>query len=135
MKTGGGVIGISQQTGALNGMSRQFFAVVHELGLMMGSQNPPVQEASDPPKEQLSVESWKDRDGFENVNAFLECLEVNLFMDKSGELVSLFSGIIAPRGVKDDLLLAYDKGQKVMVQFFEQDLLKNKVGFSMSCQD
>ena len=43
-------------------------------------------------------------------------------------LVSLCSGIIAPCGVKDDLLV-YDKGKKVMVQFFEQCLLKNGVVF------
>lgn len=45
------------------------------------------------------------------------------------ELVSLCSGITAPSEVKDDLLMAYDKGQEKMVEFFEQRLLSNDVDF------
>ena len=48
----------------------------------------------------MFCKSRKDQNDVQNVNAFLECLEVNPFMDESDELVSLCSGVIAPHGVK-----------------------------------
>ena len=50
--------------------------------------------------QQLSAESCKDENDVKTVNAFLDCLGVNLFADKSDDFVCLCSGVTAPCEVK-----------------------------------
>ena len=49
--------------------------------------------------------------------------------ETSEELVSLFSGSIANESLKEDLLMAKEKGKSGLVSFVEDRLTTNTIGF------
>ena len=137
MKTSGGVIGISQQTGAvhrwiLNAHHRSAFTrQCRQLAACSSKETDDARDAN-LASQQLSAESRKDENDVKTVNAFLDCLGVNLFADNSDDFVGFCSGVTAPCEVKDDLLLTCSKGEAKMTQFFQQRLLSDDVDFLAS---